>query len=142
MDNVRGLLAKAIEDFESEIDKLNKEECERFGACVMPLAIDTDCEDVEGKPYLKVVNHVLQDAYSVYLDTIVAHYKDGILKDLVRALRTGEFIRLNGVTRIVGYYSRIQNWNKSKIGELRDRHVGNYLWKDKPENKKRGLCHI
>jgi ribonucleoside-triphosphate reductase len=31
-----------------------------------------------------------------------------------------------GVTRIVGYYSRIPNWNKSKIGELKDRHKGNY----------------
>jgi ribonucleoside-triphosphate reductase len=31
-----------------------------------------------------------------------------------------------GVTRIVGYYSRISNWNKSKLGELKDRHKGNY----------------
>jgi len=31
-----------------------------------------------------------------------------------------------GITRIVGYYSRINNWNKSKLGELRDRHRGNY----------------
>lgn len=31
-----------------------------------------------------------------------------------------------GITRIVGYYSRINNWNRSKIGELRDRHRGNY----------------
>ncbi|MFH1783485.1 MAG: anaerobic ribonucleoside-triphosphate reductase [bacterium] len=31
-----------------------------------------------------------------------------------------------GVTRIVGYYSRIPNWNKSKIGELKDRHKGDY----------------
>lgn len=31
-----------------------------------------------------------------------------------------------GITRIVGYYSRITNWNKSKIGELKDRHVGQY----------------
>ncbi len=31
-----------------------------------------------------------------------------------------------GVTRIVGYFSRITNWNKSKVGELRDRHQGNY----------------
>lgn len=31
-----------------------------------------------------------------------------------------------GITRIVGYYSRISNWNKSKIGELKDRHNGNY----------------
>ncbi len=31
-----------------------------------------------------------------------------------------------GLTRIVGYFSRISNWNKSKIGELRDRHAGRY----------------
>ena len=31
-----------------------------------------------------------------------------------------------GITRIVGYFSRINNWNKSKIGELHDRHRGNY----------------
>lgn len=93
---IGNLLETAIEDFAKEIDKdvVNKE----YGM----LEIDTDCEDLEGKPYLKVVNHELQDAYAVYLDTIVAHHKDGILKDLVRALRTGEFIRLNGVTRIVG----------------------------------------
>jgi len=30
------------------------------------------------------------------------------------------------VTRIVGYYSKIENWNKSKRGELNDRHKGNY----------------
>jgi ribonucleoside-triphosphate reductase (formate) len=26
-----------------------------------------------------------------------------------------------GVTRIVGYYSKIQTWNQSKVGELYDR---------------------
>jgi ribonucleoside-triphosphate reductase len=31
-----------------------------------------------------------------------------------------------GITRIVGYFSRIPNWNKSKLGELNDRHKGNY----------------
>ena len=31
-----------------------------------------------------------------------------------------------GVTRIVGYFSRITNWNESKLGELADRHRGNY----------------
>jgi anaerobic ribonucleoside-triphosphate reductase len=31
-----------------------------------------------------------------------------------------------GVTRIVGYFSRVNNWNKSKIGELKDRKKGNY----------------
>ena len=35
-------------------------------------------------------------------------------------------IVLEGVTRIVGYYSRVNNWNKSKVGELRDRTQRNY----------------
>lgn len=35
-------------------------------------------------------------------------------------------IVLQGMTRIVGYYSRTTNWNKSKVGELRDRSNGNY----------------
>lgn len=30
------------------------------------------------------------------------------------------------VSRIVGYFSRIENWNKSKHGELEDRHKGDY----------------
>jgi len=31
-----------------------------------------------------------------------------------------------GMTRIVGYFSRISNWNQSKLGELKDRRRGNY----------------
>jgi len=38
------------------------------------------------------------------------------------------------ITRIVGYYSMIQNWNRSKIAELRDRHKGDYVIpKDTPQ---------
>ncbi|MDR1534930.1 MAG: anaerobic ribonucleoside-triphosphate reductase [Planctomycetota bacterium] len=33
---------------------------------------------------------------------------------------------LQHMTRVVGYFSRVENWNKSKIGELKDRHKGNY----------------
>lgn len=33
---------------------------------------------------------------------------------------------LRGYTRIVGYYTNIHNWNKSKLGEIVDRHKGNY----------------
>ena len=45
-------------------------------------------------------------------------------------------IVLNGITRIVGYYSRVNNWNKSKIGELRDRVSGTYgLTTGKPKHQ-------
>jgi anaerobic ribonucleoside-triphosphate reductase len=35
-------------------------------------------------------------------------------------------VNVYGVTRIVGYFSRVDNWNKSKLGELADRHKGDY----------------
>ncbi len=31
-----------------------------------------------------------------------------------------------GITRVVGYFSRIENWNSSKRAELRDRRKGDY----------------
>jgi ribonucleoside-triphosphate reductase len=40
-------------------------------------------------------------------------------------------VNIYGITRIVGYYSRISNWNKSKVGELNDRHKGDYGVGDK-----------
>ncbi|HXH62003.1 MAG TPA: hypothetical protein VNI20_11675 [Fimbriimonadaceae bacterium] len=30
------------------------------------------------------------------------------------------------MTRIVGYYSEMQNWNRSKLAELKDRQKGDY----------------
>ena len=33
------------------------------------------------------------------------------------------------MTRVVGYFSRVRNWNNSKLGELRDRQAGNYAIK-------------
>ena len=33
---------------------------------------------------------------------------------------------LQHMTRVVGYFSRIENWNKSKLGELADRRKGVY----------------
>ena len=132
-DIVAGLIENSVSVFCEEIDRVNRDQfaCLNIGQPPMQrniLEIDTDCEDAEGKPYIKVVNHTLQDAYAVTLDTIVAHHKDGIIEGLVKALKTGEFTILHGITRIVGYYSRVSNWNKSKIGELNDRHIGNYSW--------------
>ncbi len=37
---------------------------------------------------------------------------------------------LSHMTRIVGYYSRIENWNKSKLSELADRRKGDYALPD------------
>lgn len=31
-----------------------------------------------------------------------------------------------GMSRVVGYFSRIDNWNASKVAEFKDRQNGNY----------------
>lgn len=71
---------------------------------------------------LKIINHKLEAAFSVSLDAVIRQDLDHV----VAALETGISTHLHGVTRIVGYYSRVSNWNKSKIGELHDRHLGRY----------------
>ncbi len=71
---------------------------------------------------IKILNHTLKTAYVLDVEALLEHPAAGI----VEALETGVTARLYGVTRIVGYYSRTSNWNKSKLGELRDRHKGNY----------------
>ena len=56
----------------------------------------------------------------------------GAVKDndweTIRAVLHGERESrvLSHMTRIVGYYSQIENWNKSKLGELDGRRKGNY----------------
>ena len=98
------------------------------------LAIDAFLEKgdlIAGKDHMaeeagfKIVNHAMESAYFVPLDKIIKS-SPAEIKSLVISLADGVFQRLEGCTRIVGYYSRIHNWNKSKIGELKDRHMGNY----------------
>lgn len=47
-----------------------------------------------------------------------------VLEDVLTCKREPQV--LYHMTRVVGYYSRVENWNKSKIGELADRHKGDY----------------
>ncbi len=63
--------------------------------------------------------------------------------DVLEAILTGEREArvLRHMSRCVGYYSQIENWNKSKIGELKSRRAGNYSFEGyqdvhAPETKK------
>lgn len=60
-----------------------------------------------------------------------------VTPDALEAVTPAELLRqvINGrdvrhMTRIVGYFSNIENWNKSKQGELKDRHKGDYRVKE------------
>ncbi len=88
--------------------------------CKLSGIIDIDGVTDEGK--IKILNHNLEAGFEVEVETVLKTP----IKDLMLALETGIHTRLFGVSRIVGYYSRISNWNLSKIGELQDRHKGNY----------------
>ncbi len=48
----------------------------------------------------------------------------GLIAQVLKGER--EPVALQHMTRVVGYYSRVENWNKSKIGELKDRQKGEY----------------
>jgi hypothetical protein len=68
---------------------------------------------------------------SKQLDT-TAHFTEDAIKNNEWAALNKQIIQgkdVCHVTRVVGYYSKVQNWNKSKIGELGDRHVGEYTVK-------------
>jgi hypothetical protein len=92
------------------------------------------CEDTkDGKDILVVENsnvakHIDGHQCEVDLAEIFAKTTDeASAQEFVDVIDTTRApIVLEGVTRIVGYYSRVNNWNKSKIGELRDRNQQNY----------------
>ena len=48
----------------------------------------------------------------------------GRLREII--LGRGNPHPITHVTRIVGYFSTVERWNKSKIGELMDRRAGEY----------------
>jgi hypothetical protein len=52
--------------------------------------------------------------------------------ETLRAIIIGdrEPVVLSHLSRVVGYFSRIDNWNRSKLGELKDRHKGSYTPED------------
>lgn len=78
----------------------------------------------DGK-YGKIDGIFVRDSYR----NTYAHFsEDAIEKNNWETLKTQIYQGkdIYHVSRIVGYFSRIENWNKSKLGELKDRQKGNY----------------
>lgn len=75
-----------------------------------------------------IVEDVEGHQTTIDLNEIFSAIKDEKSADRFVAVvaREEKPIKLEGITRIVGYYSRVTNWNKSKVGELRDRAKGQY----------------
>ena len=79
----------------------------------------------------KKAQHEGTDGYMIgcqRLDT-TAHYIPQAIEDNNWQTLRSQVVQgkdVHQVSRIVGYFSRIQNWNKSKLSELKDRHKGDY----------------
>ncbi len=81
--------------------------------------------------YLIIQDRQTGGAFKVLVETILAGEWD-TLEQILTGRR--EALVLEHMTRIVGYFSKVKNWNKSKLGELRDRQAGDYrLERPKPE---------
>ncbi len=76
-------------------------------------------EGIEGK-YIEV--NISEIVRAVYSDSSLSALERA--QQLVSAMLCERpDIVCHGVTRIVGYYSKVTNWNGSKRGELRDRAI-------------------
>ena len=78
-------------------------------------------ENLEGKDGYIIGCRRLDTAAHFSVEAI----QNNLWADLEKQITQGK--NVHHISRVVGYYSRIQNWNKSKKGELKDRHKGNYL---------------
>ena len=80
--------------------------------------------DVPEKECVLIVRYSPRDEFYQLTATGIA---EAVWEELVEILTGGrEPLVLRHMSRIVGYYSIVENWNKSKIGELIDRRKGEY----------------
>lgn len=54
----------------------------------------------------------------------ILHSNWTILREVFAGKRDPRILKR--ISRIVGYYGYLHNWNRSKLAELRDRHKGSY----------------
>jgi len=71
-----------------------------------------------------IVEHLATGYRTQLLATTIKQHDWPTLREV--ALGQRDPAPIYHVTRIVGYFSRVENWNKSKLGELLDRRAGDY----------------
>lgn len=85
------------------------------------LGVDAGCDGRQPGVIVKYTKNGLMTRLPV---AAIEAVEWGILEDVLVGRREPQV--LQHMTRVVGYFSRVENWNKSKVGELKDRQKGNY----------------
>jgi len=67
-----------------------------------------------------------EQGYFIKNDNLTLHFAFKGIEKMDKATFKKAVPNVYHMTRIVGYYSQVHNWNKSKLGELKDRQKGNY----------------
>jgi len=81
------------------------------------------CRDEFDRAHLVVKHGPTKATYQIEPDAIIGiDWKT--LESILCGKRDAKI--LTQMTRVVGYYSKVENWNKSKLGELKGRHGGDY----------------
>ena len=85
------------------------------------VGIDNECKDRNPGVIVKYTKTGLMTR----IPTAAVECADwDVLEDVLVGKREPQV--LQHMTRVVGYFSRVENWNKSKVGELKDRQKGDY----------------
>jgi hypothetical protein len=87
--------------------------------------VEEDHSGDAAEDFLVVKNIRNEAKYKILVDSIYKYDWN----NLKRVLDGGEAKVIDHITRIVGYFSKTSNWNKSKLGELEDRRAGDYAVK-------------
>ena len=82
-------------------------------------------EDKDDPPNTCFILHNRHTSYSYTIDLAFVDKNSWETIELMLMVRIAEPIL--HLSRIVGYFSRIENWNKSKLGELADRRKVSHL---------------
>jgi len=81
------------------------------------ISIDVESNEV-------VVQHTSTSVKTTISTEVIEEQDWEALEGVLTGKRDPE--ALKHLSRVVGYYSQVGNWNKSKVGELKDRQKGNY----------------
>ena len=77
------------------------------------------CED-----YIIVESPNINIQFKINISECINKYTWEEIEDVLTGKRDEKVLK--HISRVVGYYSNIDGWNDSKLGELKDRQKGNY----------------